>query len=81
MSRLDGKDNVGIVLVLHFVGPFWVCATLVFTTAITGNLASYLSNLGDHKWVYDFHKGSLDLPSAEEHHTVLTTSTIRFANP
>ncbi|XP_029212366.2 protein YIPF1-like [Acropora muricata] len=40
-------------------GPFWVCATLVFTTAITGNLASYLSNLGDHKWVYDFHKVTL----------------------
>ncbi|CAH3171838.1 unnamed protein product [Porites lobata] len=37
-------------------GPFWVCATLVFTTAITGNLASYLVSAGDHEWVYDFHK-------------------------
>lgn len=40
-------------------GPFWICATLIFTTAITGNLASYLSNLGDHQWVYDFHKVTL----------------------
>lgn len=69
LVRLDGKDNVSIVLVLDFVGPFWVCATLVFTTAITGNLASYLSNLGNHEWVYDFHKGSLNLPSAEEEYT------------
>ena len=35
-----------------------MCATLVFTTAITGNLASYLVNIGDHQWVYDFHKGT-----------------------
>ncbi|CAH3116872.1 unnamed protein product [Pocillopora meandrina] len=40
-------------------GPFWVCATLVFTTAISGNLASYLINSGDHEWVYDFHKVTL----------------------
>lgn len=67
--RLDEQDNVGTVLVLHFEGPFWVCATLVFTTAITGNLASYLSNLGNHEWVYDFHKGRFNLPSAEGDHT------------
>ncbi|XP_078352620.1 protein YIPF1-like isoform X2 [Oculina patagonica] len=40
-------------------GPFWVCATLVFTTAIAGNLASYLVNTGDHQWAYDFHKVTL----------------------
>ncbi|XP_031550509.1 protein YIPF1-like [Actinia tenebrosa] len=40
-------------------GPFWVCATLVFTTAISGNLASYLATTGDHEWVYDFHKVTL----------------------
>ena len=34
-----------------------MCATLVFTTAISGNLASYLVNTGNHQWVYDFHKG------------------------
>lgn len=36
-----------------------MCATLVFTTAISGNLASYLINSGDHEWVYDFHKGKI----------------------
>ncbi|KAL3869601.1 hypothetical protein ACJMK2_042268, partial [Sinanodonta woodiana] len=38
-------------------GPFWICCTLVFTTAITGNLANYLQTAGkDYKWKYDFHK-------------------------
>ena len=46
-------------MLILFSGPFWVCATLVFTTAIAGNLASYLINTGDHEWVYDFHKGKV----------------------
>eukprot|EP00112_Aurelia_sp_Birch-Aquarium-sp1_P026010 Seg897.1 transcript_id=Seg897.1/GoldUCD/mRNA.D3Y31 product="Protein YIPF1" protein_id=Seg897.1/GoldUCD/D3Y31 len=37
-------------------GPFWICATLVFTIAISGNLASYFSSEGVTEWVYDFHK-------------------------
>lgn len=38
-------------------GPFWICTTLVFTTAIAGNLANYLSSAGkDYHWRYDFHK-------------------------
>lgn len=37
-------------------GPFWVCATLVVTIAISGNLANYLIHAGDHNWTYDFHK-------------------------
>eukprot|EP00794_Sanderia_malayensis_P008050 gene8050-8913_t len=37
-------------------GPFWVCATLVFTIAISGNLASYFASEGNTKWIYDFHK-------------------------
>ncbi|KAH3696204.1 protein YIPF1-like [Dreissena polymorpha] len=38
-------------------GPFWICMTLVFTTAIAGNLANYLSAGGkDYQWRYDFHK-------------------------
>uniref|UniRef100_K1QJM2 Protein YIPF n=1 Tax=Magallana gigas TaxID=29159 RepID=K1QJM2_MAGGI len=38
-------------------GPFWICTTLVFTTAIAGNMASYLSVEGkDFTWKYDFHK-------------------------
>ncbi|CAB4022479.1 YIPF1-like isoform X1, partial [Paramuricea clavata] len=36
--------------------PFWICATLVVTIAISGNLANYLIHTGDHNWAYDFHK-------------------------
>ncbi|BFY99908.1 hypothetical protein BsWGS_02948 [Bradybaena similaris] len=38
-------------------GPFWICTTLVFTTAIAGNLANYFSSAGkNYNWKYDFHK-------------------------
>ncbi|KAI8773998.1 protein YIPF1 [Biomphalaria glabrata] len=37
-------------------GPFWICTTLVFTTAIAGNMANYFSAVGSYKWKYDFHK-------------------------
>ncbi|XP_019645698.1 PREDICTED: protein YIPF1-like [Branchiostoma belcheri] len=43
-------------------GPFWVCLTLVFTTAISGNLANYFSvasSGSEYHWVYDFHKVTL----------------------
>jgi len=38
-------------------GPFWVCVTLVFSIAISGNLANYLqtANSGKYHWRYDFH--------------------------
>lgn len=38
-------------------GPFWICVTLIFTIAITGNVANYLqyAPTGDYKWKYDFH--------------------------
>lgn len=37
-------------------GPFWICVTLVFTIAISGNLASYLHNAASgHVWKYNFH--------------------------
>lgn len=38
-------------------GPFWICVTLVFTIAISGNLANYLqmANSGKYHWRYDFH--------------------------
>ncbi|CAD5125253.1 DgyrCDS13495 [Dimorphilus gyrociliatus] len=38
-------------------GPFWICTTLVFTTAIAGNMANYIQQYGNHEWKYDFHKG------------------------
>ncbi|ELT94599.1 hypothetical protein CAPTEDRAFT_178563 [Capitella teleta] len=40
-------------------GPFWICTTLIFTTAIAGNLANYFAFAGkDYEWIYDFHKVS-----------------------
>ncbi|XP_027223842.2 protein YIPF1 isoform X2 [Penaeus vannamei] len=42
-------------------GPFWICMTLAFTTAITGNLANYLLTRPEdtYIWRYDFHKVTL----------------------
>lgn len=38
-------------------GPFWICVTLVFTIAISGNLANYLqaATTRSYHWRYDFH--------------------------
>lgn len=37
-------------------GPFWISVTLVFTIAITGNIANYLQYANDnYRWKYDFH--------------------------
>lgn len=42
-------------------GPFWICITLVFTIAISGNLANYLQFAASQKyhWRYDFHAVTL----------------------
>jgi len=43
-------------------GPIWICLTLVFSIAITGNLSDYLSSAvtdTGHNWHYDFHKVTL----------------------
>jgi len=44
-------------------GPFWICCTLVFSIAISGNLADFLQKSMDPdetiKWHYDFHKVTL----------------------
>ena len=44
-------------------GPFWICISLIFTTAIAGNIVSFIQNFGNqnYKWHTDFHKGSLYL--------------------
>ncbi|XP_012227259.1 protein YIPF1 [Linepithema humile] len=55
-----GRDNY---LITHIrpnpdlYGPFWVCVTLVFSIAISGNVANYLQTAGSakHHWRYDFH--------------------------
>ncbi|KAK9295538.1 hypothetical protein QLX08_010176 [Tetragonisca angustula] len=38
-------------------GPFWICVTLIFSIAISGNLASYLqtANSSKYHWRYEFH--------------------------
>lgn len=42
-------------------GPFWITATLMFSTAISANIADYLASQGQSNkiWHYDFHKVSL----------------------
>lgn len=38
-------------------GPFWICLTLVFSIAISGNFANYIQVAGhpDYHWKYNFH--------------------------
>ncbi|KAK0133878.1 Protein YIPF1 [Merluccius polli] len=39
-------------------GPFWICVTLVFSVAISGNLSTFLSQMGDQSYHYrpQFHR-------------------------
>ncbi|CAI5640180.1 protein YIPF1 [Oreochromis niloticus] len=39
-------------------GPFWICTTLVFATAISGNISSFLAHKGkrDYKYTPEFRK-------------------------
>ncbi|KAK1799164.1 hypothetical protein P4O66_007411 [Electrophorus voltai] len=39
-------------------GPFWICVTLVFSVAISGNLSTFLSQMGDPHYHYrpQFHR-------------------------
>ncbi|KAK0072910.1 hypothetical protein PV325_010544 [Microctonus aethiopoides] len=38
-------------------GPLWICITLIFAIAISGNIANYLqtANTGTYHWKYEFH--------------------------
>lgn len=37
-------------------GPFWICLTLVFSIAVSGNIANYIQlATQDYKWKYNFH--------------------------
>lgn len=55
-----GSDNY---LITHIrpnpdlYGPFWICVTLVFSIAISGNMVNYLqtANSAKYHWKYDFH--------------------------
>ncbi|XP_051742217.1 protein YIPF2 [Ctenopharyngodon idella] len=42
-------------------GPFWICVTLVFSVAISGNIFKFLSEMGDTDYHYrpEFHRVSI----------------------
>ncbi|XP_001605794.2 protein YIPF1 [Nasonia vitripennis] len=55
-----GMDNYLISYIRpnpDLYGPFWVCVTLIFAIAISGNLANYFqtASSGNYHWKYDFH--------------------------
>jgi len=62
-------------------GPFWVCVTLVFSIAISGNVADFLQKsvaMDDHKWHYDFHKVSLAATAVFSYASILPASLYGF---
>lgn len=50
-----------VLALLPLVGPFWICATLIFTLAISGNLSYFLEKRGSSSFHYSpqFHKGEI----------------------
>ncbi|EFN80328.1 Protein YIPF1 [Harpegnathos saltator] len=55
-----GSDNYFITHIKpnpDLYGPFWICMTLVFSIAISGNIANYFASVGstNFHWKYDFH--------------------------
>ncbi|CAL8317433.1 unnamed protein product [Arctogadus glacialis] len=67
MDRLKGSvmPIPGRNFVKHYLrnkpdlyGPFWICVTLVFSVAISGNLSTFLSQFGDQTYHYrpQFHR-------------------------
>ncbi|RVE52292.1 hypothetical protein evm_003082 [Chilo suppressalis] len=47
-ERIKGKPDL--------YGPIWIAVTLIFTIAVSGNIASYLQNTNKLlEWRYDFH--------------------------
>ncbi|MBN3313302.1 YIPF1 protein, partial [Atractosteus spatula] len=57
---LPGKNFVRLYIRNNpdLYGPFWICATLVFAIAISGNISSFLVHHGDphHHYVPEFRK-------------------------
>lgn len=47
------------VMLSLLTGPFWICVSLVFSVAISGNLSTFLSQMGDPHSHYrpQFHRG------------------------
>ncbi|MGH0189385.1 UNVERIFIED_CONTAM: hypothetical protein FKN15_035245 [Acipenser sinensis] len=60
-ERESVRVNVNLSEEEDPAGPFWICATLVFTVAISGNLSTFLLKMGDPQYHYrpQFHKVSV----------------------
>lgn len=61
-SMIPRKDNYLLTRIRpnpDLYGPFWICATLVFTIAICGNLSSFFASEGGTQWKSDFNLVSL----------------------
>ncbi|XP_038650634.1 protein YIPF1 [Scyliorhinus canicula] len=60
---LPGKNFVRLYIRSNpdLYGPFWICATLVFAIAISGNLANFFTHRGQrgYRYVPEFHKVSI----------------------
>ncbi|MBZ3890881.1 Protein YIPF1 [Sciurus carolinensis] len=60
-QKCDGINNCGDCSDELSPGPFWICATLVFAIAISGNLSNFLIHLGEKTYHYvpEFRKVSI----------------------
>lgn len=48
------KQHIGTNPDLY--GPFWIIVTLIFSIAVSGNIANYLQNANEsYHWTYNFH--------------------------
>lgn len=60
MVPWPGKNFINVYLRRNpdLYGPFWVCTTLVFAIAISGNIANFLVHFGkpNHKYTPEFRK-------------------------
>ncbi|CAN9502748.1 unnamed protein product [Ophioblennius macclurei] len=60
MLPWPGKSFIHVYLRRNpdLYGPFWICTTLVFAIAISGNFSKFLANLGkpDYKYTAEFQK-------------------------
>lgn len=63
---IPGKNFVRLYIRSNpdLYGPFWICATLVFAIAISGNLSNFLIHLGEKTYHYvpEFRKDTVDYP-------------------
>ncbi|XP_044539391.1 protein YIPF1-like [Gracilinanus agilis] len=64
MLPIPGRNFVRLYIRSNpdLYGPFWICATLVFAIAISGNFSNFLIHLGDKTFHYvpEFRKGLLN---------------------